>query len=144
MIVVLIEVFSYKGHISNKKIFYRLLKCLLHLPFVNLCQAFRFLFQLKSAAESKEAIDKHYDEMNDWIISCKALDENIEWVWAEINKHLTNNVSKDARDFLKELVEKKYNDSFKGQASVKLKKMVDEKKEELANVKSEIQEFKVA
>ena len=146
MFALLIELSSTKKS-ENPKKFIRFLKCLLHLPILQTVQTFIFFKKMLLVAKDKEETANFAVRIDKWIDDCGSFRLDEEWTWAKIKQSFKGRVSKEDKKLLKDLFKKNYQDCCNGQASAKLKALTAayqmEKEDNLAKVKSEIQEFKI-
>ena len=147
IIAVIIEVNTKKESDGHKKNVIRFLKCLLHLPIVQLFQTVVFSQRLWKVAKEKEKVDNFASRMNEWIKGSGSLLIDEEWTWPKIKQNFEGRVSIEDEELLKALYKQKYYVCFNGEASVILKALIKaeqmEKEDEVAKVKSKIQEFKI-
>ena len=148
IVAVIIEVNTKKKSDGYKKNVASFLKCLLHLPIIQLFQTFIFCWNLWKVARAKQKVDNFAPRMNKWIKDCGSLLIDEEWTWARIKQNFKGRVLVEDEELLKTLYEEKYHAScFNGQASVTLTALIKEEQmkqeDDLAKSKSEIQEFKI-
>ena len=147
IVAVIIEVNTKKESDGYKKNIVCFLKCLLHLPILQLLHIFVFCWRLWKVTKEKEKVDNFSSKIKKWIENCVPLLIDEEWTWARLKQNFTGRVSTEDEELLKALFEQKYYVCFNGQASVALlaliKKEQMDKEDNLAIVKSEIQEFKI-
>ena len=147
IVAVMIEVNTKKESDGNMKNIVRFLKCLLHLPILRLFRTVIFSLKLWDVAKEKEKIDNFAMRMNKWIEGCESLLQDEEWTWAQIKQNFDERVLIEDEKMLEDLYKQKVYVCLNGQASVALlaliKKEQMEKEDDLAKVKSKIQEFKI-
>ena len=86
MVAVIIEVNTKKKSDGYKRNYF--LKCLLHLPIIQLFQTFVFGLKLWKKAKTKEKFDNFASRMNIWIKNCGSLLEDEEWTWAKVKQNI--------------------------------------------------------
>ena len=149
MVAVIIEVNTKKKSDGYKRNYF--LKCLLHLPIIQLFQTFVFGLKLWKKAKEKEKVDNFASRMNKRIKGCKSLLIDEEWTWEKIRQNFKGSVSTlvstEDEEMLKDLFKQKCYVCYNGKASVILKDLIKaeqmEKKDDVAKMKSKIQEFKI-
>ena len=126
----------------------KLFKCAYHLPGLQLIQQSQFLKQLKIATEKSITADKMASTFVSWIDACEELNVKKQWTWEMIEDECTKqDMDQDAKRFLQDverLFKMEHEDSV---ASIVLKRLVIHEKKskanELGNLQSKIQEFKL-
>ena len=129
----------------------KLFKCAYHLPGLQLIKQCQFLRQLKIAMEKSILADEMASTFVSWIDTCEELNVNKQWTWKMIEDEcMKNDMDQDARRYLQDverLFKMEHEDSVSNVASVVLKRLVIHEKKskanELGNLQSKIQEFKL-
>ena len=88
IVAVIIEVNTKKKSDGCKKNVVSFLKCLLHLPIIQLFQTCLFCWKLWNVAKEKEEVDNFASRMNIWIKNCGSLLEDEEWTWAKVKQNI--------------------------------------------------------
>ena len=129
----------------------KLFKCAYHLPGLQLIKQSQFLTQLKIAMEKSISADEMASTFVSWIDTCEDLNVNKQWTWEMIEDECTKkNMDQDVKSHLqdvKHLFTTEHGDSVSNVASIVLKRLVIHEKKskanELGNLQSKIQEFKL-
>ena len=129
----------------------KLFKCAYHLPGLQLIQQSQFLRQLKIAMEKRILADKMASTFVSWIDTREELNVNKQWTWEMIEYECAKkDMDQDAKRYLqdvKRLFKMEHKDSVSNVASIVLKRLVIHEKKckanELGNLQSKIQEFKL-
>ena len=129
----------------------KLFKCAYHLPGLQLIKQSQFLRQLKIAMEKSILADEMASTFVSWIDTCEELNVNKRWTWEMIEDECTKKgMDQDAKRYLQDverLFKMKHEDSVSNVASIVLKRLVIHEKKskanELGNLQSKIQEFKL-
>ena len=130
----------------------KLFKCAYHLPGLQLIQQSQFLRQLKIATEKSILADEMASTFVSWIDTCEELNVNKQWTWEMIEAECTKkeDMDQNAKKYLQDverLFKMEHEDSVSNVASIVLKRLVIHEKKskanELGNLQSKIQEFKL-